>query len=102
MSKYKVGDRVIVRDLPPIFHTRTQGYTRGHIGVVTMLRPEWVIPEDEAWGRYEGRREPFYMVRFKLSDLWSDYGGVPIDTLETEFSERWLEPASEESKKDSA
>lgn len=96
MSKFKVGDVVTVIDLPPIFHTRTQGYTRGHKGVVVRLRPEWVIPEDEAWGRYEGRKEPFYMVRFKMTDLWSDYGGAPIDTLETEFSERWLAPGAEE------
>jgi thiocyanate hydrolase subunit alpha len=34
------------------------------------------------------------MVRFKQRDLWPDYGGVTIDTLETEFSERWLEPVT--------
>ncbi|HKV54984.1 MAG TPA: SH3-like domain-containing protein [Candidatus Binataceae bacterium] len=97
MNKFKVGDRVTVRDVPTtLFHTRTQGYTRGRTGEVVMIRPEWVIPEDEAWGRYEGRREPFYMVRFKLSDLWDDYGGASIDTLETEFSERWLDPAGAE------
>jgi hypothetical protein len=83
-----------VRDLPSLFHTRTQGYTRGRTGVVVLLRPEWVIPEDEAWGRTEGRREPFYMVRFVQRDLWPDYGGVALDTLETEFSERWLAPAA--------
>lgn len=98
MSKFKVGDKVTVLDLPSLFHTRTQGYTRGHTGEVVMLRPEWVIPEDEAWGRYEGRSEPFYMVRFKLCELWDDYGGSPIDTLETEFSERWLEPAAHSKK----
>jgi hypothetical protein len=98
MSKFKVGDRVKVRDMPSFFHTRTQGYTRGHTGTVVMLRPEWVIPEDEAWGRYEGRREPFYMVRFKLCELWDDYGGSYIDTLESEFSEHWLEPAEDTEK----
>jgi thiocyanate hydrolase subunit alpha len=55
MSKFKVGDQVRTRDLPALFSTRTQDYTRGHVGVVVALRPEWVIPEDEAWGRYEGR-----------------------------------------------
>jgi thiocyanate hydrolase subunit alpha len=91
MNKFKIGDRVIVKDLPSLFHTRTQGYTRNCIGEVVMLRPDWVIPEDEAWGREDGRAEPFYMVRFKLTDLWSDYTGEPFDTLETEFSERWLD-----------
>ncbi len=96
-QRFKLGDKVMVRDVPSLFHTRTQGYTRGHIGVVVGLRPEWVIPEDEAWGRYEGRREPFYMVRFNQTELWSDYGGATTDTLETEFSERWLEPVREKS-----
>ncbi len=90
-KKFKIGDQVIVKDLPSLFHTRTQGYTRHCTGEVVMFRPEWVIPEDEAWGRENGRAEPFYMVRFKLTDLWTDYGGAPIDTLETEFSERWLD-----------
>ena len=96
MSRFKFGDRVTVSDVPSLFHTRTQGYTRGHRGIVVALRPEWVIPEDEAWGRYEGRREPFYIVRFNMRDLWPDYGGAPIDTVETEFSEHWLELAAEE------
>ena len=60
-------------------------------------RPEWVIPEDEAWGRDEdGRQEPFYVVRFRQRDLWPNYTGLDVDTLETEMSERWLEPASED------
>lgn len=98
-EKFKVGDRVRVVDLPSLFHTRTQSYTKGKYGEVVMVRPDWVIPEDEAWGRYEGRREPFYMVRFKLEDLWDDYGGAKIDTLQTEFSERWLEFAEDSKKK---
>jgi hypothetical protein len=45
---------------------------------------------------YEGRREAFYMVRFNQTELWPDYGGAPADILETEFSERWLEPAGDQ------
>ena len=32
------------------------------------------------------------MVRFNQRDLWPDYGGAAIDTLETEFSERGSNP----------
>ncbi|MEV0130402.1 SH3-like domain-containing protein [Dactylosporangium sp. NPDC050688] len=91
--RFSVGDRVTVRDATSLFHTRTQRYARGRTGVVTEYRPEWVIPEDEAWGRDEdGRHEPFYVVRFRQTDLWPDYTGFDVDTLETECSERWLEP----------
>lgn len=98
MKKFEIGDRVTVRDATSIFHTRTQAFIRGHTGVVVEHRPEWVIPEDEAWGREDGRREPFYVVRFKQAELWSRYTGFDVDTLETECSERWLEPAEEETK----
>ncbi|MER7283839.1 SH3-like domain-containing protein [Dactylosporangium sp. NPDC000244] len=97
--RFSIGDRVTVRDATSLFHTRTQRFARGRTGVVTENRPEWVIPEDEAWGRDEnGRREPFYVVRFRQKDLWPDYTGFDVDTLETECSERWLEPAKADAK----
>ncbi len=94
MSKYNIGDRVTVRRETSLFHTRTQMYTRGHTGTVVEYRPDWVIPEDEAFGIVDnGRHEQFYVVRFQQSDLWPDYTGFENDSLESEFSERWLESA---------
>lgn len=95
---YEIGDRVTVRDATSMFHTRTQAFTRGKTGVVVENRPEWVIPEDEAWGRDDGRTEPFYVVRFRQADLWSNYTGFPVDTLETEVAQNWLMPAEEGSR----
>jgi hypothetical protein len=95
LPKFEIGNRVTVRQATSLFHTRTQAFTRGHTGVVVEYRPEWVIPEDEAWGREDGRKEPFYVVRFRQDELWADYTGFEKDTLETEFSERWLELATD-------
>lgn len=94
-TRFQLGDQVTVREATSLFHTRTQTFTRGHTGVVVEHRPAWVIPEDEAWGREQGRTEPFYVVRFRQRDLWPGYTGFDGDTLETEFSERWLMPAGE-------
>ncbi|MFC4055660.1 SH3-like domain-containing protein [Actinomadura syzygii] len=92
--RFSIGDEVTVRDETTLFHTRTQKFARGRTGVVVEHRPEWVIPEDEAFDRMEtGRKEPFYVVRFKQTELWPGYTGQSIDTLESEFSERWLVPA---------
>ncbi|MEX2253611.1 MAG: SH3-like domain-containing protein [Thermoleophilaceae bacterium] len=94
-TRFRLGDRVTVRDATTLFHTRTQAFTRNKTGVVVEHRPAWVIPEDEAWGRdteETGRNEPFYVVRFHQKDLWNDYTGSDNDTLETEISEHWLEP----------
>jgi hypothetical protein len=96
LRRFELGDRVTVREGTTLFHTRTQAFIRGRTGVVVEHRPEWVIPEDEAWGRDDGRREPFYVVRFRQRDLWPDYTGFDVDTLETECSQRWLTPANEE------
>ena len=92
--KFQIGETVRVKDRTTLFHTRTQKYTRKRVGTVVDYRPEWVIPEDEAWDRLEtGRKEPFYVIRFKQNELWPDYTGFDQDTLETEVSESWLEPA---------
>jgi hypothetical protein len=91
--KFKVGDRVRIKDLPDIFYTRTMTYTRGAVGTVTRLVYESPPPEDEAWDNTENV-EWFYSIAFKQKDLWPEYSDTyGNDSLETEFSERWLEPA---------
>ena len=93
VARFKVGDRVRIKDLPNIFYTRTQVYTRGVCGTVVAVTFESLIPEDEAWAREDGQPEQFYIVRFRQKDLWDDYA-FENDTLQTEFSDRWLELAS--------
>lgn len=91
--KFKVGDRVKVKDLPDIFYTRCQVYTRGAIGTIAVVTYESPAPEDEAWGHVD-KSEWFYIVRFRQVDLWPDYPPqYANDSLQTEFGERWLEPA---------
>ena len=91
--KFKVGDRVKVKDLPDIFYTRCQVYTRGAVGTIAVVTHESPAPEDEAWGHVD-KPEWFYIVRFRQIDLWPDYPAhYAKDSLQTEFSERWLEPA---------
>jgi thiocyanate hydrolase subunit alpha len=90
-AKFKVGDRVRVRDLPDIFYTRTMTYARGLEGTVVELVYESPPAENEAWDNTEVS-EWFYSVVFSQHDIWPAYSvGYPNDTLETEFSERWLE-----------
>lgn len=92
-AKFKVGDQVRIRNLPDLFYTRCQIYTRGAVGTVVRLVYESPPAEDEAWDNTENP-EWFYSVVFKQTDLWPEYHDTfSNDTLETEFSERWLEPA---------
>lgn len=91
--KFKVGDKVRVKNLPDIFYTRSQVYTRGAPGTIVELVYESPPPEDEAWDNTDNV-EWFYSVVFRQKDLWPEYpDAFANDTLETEFSERWLELA---------
>ncbi len=92
-AKFKVGDRVRIKDLPDIFYTRCQVYTRGAPATVAAVVYESPAPEDEAWDNTD-KPEWFYSVIFRQKDLWPDYPDTYAnDTVETELSERWLEKA---------
>lgn len=91
--KFKVGDRIRIKDLPDLFYTRTQTYIRGCEGVVSALVYESPPAEDEAWDNTENV-EWFYSLVFKMKDLWPGYpDAFADDTCETEIPERWIEPA---------
>jgi thiocyanate hydrolase subunit beta len=89
-GRFKVGDRVQVKDMPNMFYTRTQNYVRGVIGTIAVCTYKDLIPEDEAFN-YDGRLEQYYIVRFRQKDLWEEYP-FDNDSLQTEFPDRWLDP----------
>ena len=89
-ARFKVGDRVRVKDMPNLFYTRTQMYVRGIVGTVAACTYKDIPPEDEAFNR-DGRLEQYYIVRFRQQDLWPEYA-FPNDTLQSEYPDRWLEP----------
>ena len=74
-----------------MFYTRTQNYVRGVDRTIAARTYQDLIPEDEAFN-YDGRLEQYYIVRFRQKDLWEEYP-FDNDTLQTEFPDRWLEPA---------
>ena len=67
-------------------------YIRGATGTIAARTYEDLIPEDEAWNRDDAQPEQYYIVRFRQKDLWEEYP-FDNDTLQTEFPDRWLEPA---------
>lgn len=88
--KFRVGDTVMVRELPALFYTRTPEYVRGAKGEIASVAYESPAAEDETWDRPDAKPEWFYVVRFNLSELWYGYTGTNTDTLQTELPERWL------------
>lgn len=91
--RFNPGDPVRVKDLPDLFYSRCQYYTRGIEGTVLKTTHESPAAEDEAWDNTE-KIEWFYMVIFKQTDLWPEYPETfSKDTILTEVCETWLEPA---------
>jgi thiocyanate hydrolase subunit beta len=88
--RFKVGDRVQVRNMPYFFYTRSQMWARGVAGTIAALTYSDLIPEDEAFN-VDGRVEQYYIIRFRQKDLWPEYP-YANDTIQTESPERWLQP----------
>jgi hypothetical protein len=91
--KFRVGDAVVVRELPILLYTRTPEYVRGARGEIAEVTYESPAAEDETWDRADATPEWFYIVRFNQAELWHGYTGTATDTLQTEIPERWLEKA---------
>ena len=92
MSTFQPGDAVVIRATQPMFHSRLPAYATGRTGVVERVLPDFVIPEDDAYGRLwdGGRRETLCRVRLRQADIWPDHRGGTGDLLELELFESYL------------
>jgi nitrile hydratase len=97
MSRFQKGDLVRIRAQQTLSHSRVPAYASGRTGVVERVLSEFVIPQDDAWGRLwsGGRKETLYRVQLHQADTWTDYRGSEADTHELEIFEGWLEPGKE-------
>ena len=95
ISKYKIGDAVMVAAENPTGNPRTPKYIRGKRGVIERLCGNYRNPEELAYGRAGLPRQPLYRVRFRQAELWPRYDGRAADTIEIEIYQHWLEPAKE-------
>ena len=89
--RFRIGDRVRVREAYPIGHVRTPCYVRGKHGVIERLCGTFPNPEELAYARPGLPAQPLYRVRFLQRDVWADYAGQPIDVVEVEIYQHWLE-----------
>jgi nitrile hydratase len=89
--RYKVGDRVVTKNIHPLGHTRLPRYARGKRGVVTLDHGVWVFPDSAGNGL--GRKpQHCYAVRFEARELWGDTA-TPRDAVYVDLWDDHLEPA---------
>ena len=89
--RFKVGDRVVARNIHPKGHTRLPRYARGKPGTVVRYHGAHVFPDASALGQGD-QPQPLYTVRFEARDLWSD-AAEPAEQIHLDLWESYLEPA---------
>jgi nitrile hydratase len=87
-ARFAVDDRVRVRNVHPLGHTRCPDYVRGRVGRVVRVDPDCPIPELEA---HAGVRlvEAAYCVVFTCDELWGD--GDESSSVLVDLYDRYLE-----------
>ena len=83
--RFRVGDRVRVRNYNPATHTRLPGYLRGKLGIVEKDYGVFAFPDTHAHGQGE-KPQHCYSVRFTARELWgpasSDRDSLRVDVFD--------------------
>jgi nitrile hydratase subunit beta len=88
--KFRVGQTVRVKDVPPVEHTRLPGHVRGKSGVVELVY-------DGAYGYFFktgdgiGDPMPVYQVRFAPAEIWGAAKSEPNSAVYADLFEAYLE-----------
>src|SRR5205823_12520470 len=89
---FKLGDKVVTRNINPTGHTRLPRYVRGKHGVVEMIHGSFILPDTNAHGRGQNP-EPVYAVKFDAREVWGEQAPAG-DSVYVDLWENYLEPAS--------
>lgn len=69
--RFQAGDRVVVRTINPVGHTRLPRFVRGRSGVVLEQRGSFIFPDTMAHGNGP-KPQHVFSVRFAARDLWGE------------------------------
>ncbi|CAO3424630.1 nitrile hydratase subunit beta [Azospirillum endophyticum] len=90
--RFKVGDTVLVKDMPPAAHTRLPGYLRNKVGVVDVVYTGAYLYADSVPTDGISTAQPVYLIKFRTRDLWSDIPDSE-DVLYNDCFEAYLDAA---------
>lgn len=90
--RFRVADRVRVRDLNTGGHTRAPRYCRGRCGIVERDHGIFVFPDTNARDMGE-RPQHLYSVRFDAHTLWGD-GAAENTVVCIDLWDDYLDPVS--------
>ena len=88
--RFRPGDRVTVRNINPLTHTRLPRYVRGKTGTVEADRGVFCFNDANAHGQGH-KPQHVYGVRFAARDLWGEQAGAR-DALYLDMFEDYVDP----------
>jgi nitrile hydratase len=86
-AKFAVGQKIRVKIMNPVSHTRAPRYVRGHVGEAVRIHGAYVFPDSNAVGRGENPQW-LYTLRFTAKELWNH---ATDDTVMLDLWEPYLE-----------
>lgn len=89
--RFRPGDRVVVRNINPVGHTRLPRYVRGKQGTIVRFLDAFNFPDRNALGLGDVPR-PVYAVNFEARELWGD-AAPATDSVCVDLWEDYLEHA---------
>jgi nitrile hydratase subunit beta len=89
VARFAIGDKVRVKRLNPVTHTRAARYLRGNTGEIIRVHGAHVYPDLNAQ-RLGEHPHWLYGVRFTSEALWGSANG---STVHADLWEPYLEPA---------
>jgi hypothetical protein len=89
--RFRVGDRVRVRNHQPATHTRLPGYLRCRVGTIEQDHGVFAFPDTHAHGLGE-QPQHCYSVRFTAREVWGP-AASERDTLRVDLFDDYLDPA---------
>ena len=89
--RFRPGDRVVVKNLHPVGHTRRPRYVRGKCGVVARDHGVFVFPDTHAHGGGE-KPQHVYSVRFTAREIWGEHASA-ADSLQIDLWDDYLDGA---------
>ena len=90
-AKFRPGDRVVVRNLNPLGHTRVPRYVRCKTGVIDRDHGVMVFPDTNAAGTGTSPQH-VYSVRFEAAEVWGP-GCSAKDAIYIDLWDDYLDPA---------
>ncbi len=90
-AHFQPGDRVVVRNINPLGHTRAPRYIRCKQGAIARDHGVFIFPDTHALGRGKAPQH-LYSVRFEGTEVWGP-DAPAREALYLDLWDSYLEPA---------